>query len=79
MSGIVKLLAMQTVLVKTDVPDEYPEDGDWVDFQSPVDEEDSFISKELVFRTSDWEDMGSPECVTVTIEPGDKLNVRDSG
>lgn len=30
--------------------------------------------KEVIFSKMDWEDMGSPFEVTVTIEPGDKLN-----
>ena len=30
--------------------------------------------RNMVISTVDWADMGSPEVVTVTIEPGDLLN-----
>lgn len=32
------------------------------------------IDKGLFIRRHDWIDMGEPETVTVTIEPGDTLN-----
>jgi len=28
----------------------------------------------LLIRADDWADMGSPEIVTVTIDPGDRLS-----
>jgi hypothetical protein len=32
-------------------------------------------SRHLRFAYEDWDDMGKPDEITVTIEPGDKLNV----
>jgi len=30
--------------------------------------------RQLSLKATDWADMGSPEVITVTIEPGDLLN-----
>lgn len=37
-------------------------------------DEDGELDSGVHIHTSDWEDMGYPEEVTVTIEPGDHLN-----
>lgn len=34
---------------------------------------------DLVMTSARWEDLGRPDILTVTIEPGDLLNVGDSG
>ena len=36
--------------------------------------DESGVPRRLSFKAGDWTDMGSPEVVTVTIEPGDLLN-----
>lgn len=36
--------------------------------------DESGVPRRLSFKAGDWADMGSPEVVTVTIEPGDLLN-----
>lgn len=35
------------------------------------------VTSELVILPEDYEDMGSPKTITVTIEPGDRLNQED--
>lgn len=37
-------------------------------------EEDGDIPDTVYISWADWEDMGRPEVVTVTVEPGDLLN-----
>lgn len=32
--------------------------------------------RKVILDRSDWEEMGRPEEITVTIEPGDKLNAQ---
>lgn len=32
------------------------------------------IEKEVSIELSAWQDMGEPDTITVTIEPGDRLN-----
>lgn len=36
--------------------------------------EDNGTVRILVLAREDWEDMGQPETITITIEPGDHLN-----
>lgn len=44
-------------------------------FERAVDEEpDDYHVFELKIPTVMWKDMGEPETITVTVEPGDKLN-----
>lgn len=38
------------------------------------DQDDGYRSHTLYFDRQVWEDMGRPLTITVTIEPGDKLN-----
>lgn len=33
---------------------------------------------DIELNPNDWEDMGSPETITVTIEPGDRLNAKET-
>lgn len=42
------------------------------DADDPADE--MINPRDLVMYVPDWEDLGSPEVITVTIEPGDHLN-----
>lgn len=42
-------------------------------FQQTPDVEGEFCHG-FTMRLVDWEDMGSPEHITITIEPGDLLN-----
>jgi hypothetical protein len=68
------LIRTQIVLVRENAHVAF---GKWVnfrtaDFQTPQDDVDRFFKVRL---TADrWHDMGSPETITVTIEPGDRLN-----
>lgn len=43
------------------------------DFREP--EEDRGHFRSVYIHQVDWEELGSPDEITVTIEPGDKLNV----
>jgi hypothetical protein len=36
--------------------------------------DESTLPRRLSFKAGDWADMGSPEVITVTIEPADLLN-----
>jgi len=45
---------------------------DWEAFIEPMDEPSEF--RTFMVKSRDWADMGSPDRVTVTIEPGDLLN-----
>lgn len=48
----------------------------WVDFTSPseVEDEDTIDTDIVSIPAALWQDMGSPSTVTITIEPGDRLN-----
>jgi hypothetical protein len=48
---------------------------DYVLFQRQPEDEETGIVENVIFNTGHWIDMGSPDKVTVTIEPGDLLNV----
>jgi hypothetical protein len=68
------LLRTQIVLVRENAHVAF---GKWVnfrtaDFQTPHDDVDRFFKVRLTAAV--WHDMGSPETITVTIEPGDRLN-----
>ena len=39
-----------------------------------VDDDGNEISRAITLAYQDWMDMGWPKTVTVTIEPGDRLN-----
>lgn len=69
---------MSTPLVKTtSILVRVPSRGDDVSvaFEYANDPRDGWSRHRLVaLDTCDWVDMGSPEVVTVTIEPGDMLN-----
>jgi hypothetical protein len=39
------------------------------------DEQERNIPHTLHMPDTDWEEMGCPETITITIEPGDKLNI----
>jgi len=41
---------------------------------SQYDEETGFMLSRTQMKRELWEDLGKPEVVTMTIEPGDKLN-----
>lgn len=43
-----------------------------VSFSSPDDTMDRLTF--VAIANEVWEDLGKPECITVTVEPGDKLN-----
>lgn len=63
-----QLLKKQTVLYDDNEPshtDRY--------FAAPLEEELSPVAVHLDIEV--WKEMGSPTQITVTIEPGDKLNV----
>lgn len=48
----------------------------WVDFANPpeVEDEDTIDTDIVSIPAALWQDMGSPSTVTITIEPGDRLN-----
>lgn len=37
-------------------------------------EEDGDVNDTVYISRADWDDMGRPETITVTVEPGDLLN-----
>lgn len=39
-----------------------------------VAESDLTVDKQFFMSRFDWEEMGKPETITITVEPGDKLN-----
>lgn len=47
---------------------------DMIAFQA-VDEESGLITTSLLIDKEEWEHFGSPDVVTITIEPGDQLNL----
>ena len=47
--------------------------GDLVRFEA-YDEESGFLRRRVALMAFDWMDMGCPQVVTVTVEPGDLLN-----
>jgi hypothetical protein len=47
--------------------------GGIVNFQQTADEPFEFIHR-FVMRREDWDDMGMPAILTITVEPGDLLN-----
>lgn len=51
------------------------EDYDMVQFTTAQTDEESGTIHELQFNAAAWQDMGEPHALTLTIEPGDKLNV----
>lgn len=65
---------MATVLLKTTTVLKLKNQGDSnVSFHQEKDEGDVRY-RHLWMRRDIWEDLGEPQEITVTIEPGDKLN-----
>ncbi len=58
------------------VMERYPVNPQGPDVQRFVQhpEEEGEVARGVDVLTQDWEDMGRPDIVTVTIEPGDLLN-----
>ncbi len=50
------------------------EAGGIVHFHSDLDEEEDIYRTYLLIGVGDWKEMDYPESITVTIEPGGKLN-----
>jgi hypothetical protein len=50
--------------------------GDDVAFTTRCDDS-GHVQRTLAFSRRDWEDMGRPDRLTVTVEPGDRLNEED--
>lgn len=58
-----------TVMVRTPTPD-----GSIV-FEPESSEDDPALWQEsLLIEASMWDDLGQPSTITVTVEPGDRLN-----
>lgn len=69
-----------TKISKTEFPMSFEfngESGRWTHF-NVVDEETNELEKVLTIPRRTWEDLGEPDVVTVTIEPGDLLNTEVS-
>lgn len=47
--------------------------GDWARFEA-YDEDSGRLRRRVSFLAYEWDDMGCPRVVTLTIEPGDRLN-----
>lgn len=41
---------------------------------SQWDEDDGDVTTKVVLRRESWVDLGRPGVITITVEPGDKLN-----
>lgn len=48
--------------------------GDETVWFESVNEDTDLVDRSITFSIKDWVDMGSPETITITIEPGDRLN-----
>lgn len=44
------------------------------DCEAPDEDDEFYLRHQFFLHHQVWKDMGSPETITVTIEPGDKLN-----
>jgi hypothetical protein len=64
---------MKSVL---DLADEQPFEG-FATFQQSDDDEEGVWTKQFQMPTADWDDMGRPEVITITVKPGDTLNPDD--
>lgn len=51
------------------------EAGGVVHFHTEPPEEGEYYRSYMLMDTDDWRDMGEPDKITITIEPGDLLNV----
>jgi hypothetical protein len=49
-------------------------DSTWVSFEIERDEPDETRRRDVTIDYATWQDLGEPETITVTIEPGDRLN-----
>lgn len=50
-------------------------EGDYyVTFERQLDEPDEADQRQVKLFVADWEALGRPDVITVTIEPGDHLN-----
>jgi hypothetical protein len=58
----------------TSVLTQVESDSTWVSFERERDEPSDLTQREVVIDYETWRDMGTPEAITVTIEPGDRLN-----
>ena len=49
--------------------------GEIVEFSDRASHDDGTVAnRTLDLPAADWHDLGDPDAITVTIEPGDKLN-----
>lgn len=69
-----KLLTKTRTILQTSFGWSKWRDATQVFFALSADEEDVARRHEFLMDRLVWEDMGSPTTITLTIEPGDKLN-----
>lgn len=60
---------MKSVL---DLAEDQPFDG-YTAFEQPDEDGEAAWLKQYVIPTEDWEAMGKPDVVTITLKPGDTL------
>lgn len=72
-TGDLATMVTEKIRSVLDLADEQPFDG-YTAFEQEDEEGDAMWLKQYVLPTEDWESMGKPEVITITVHPGDRLN-----